>query len=232
MDTRKRLGNWSLYAAAAGATIAMAANADADIIHNSDPTLDLTVTGVPNSPNSKSFSIDGQTLSAFVDRLSTLGFRVNVAGIWNPSGDVKIASVNTGGLFFDKKYNLGQSILFTGIYGGGTMQKSSNNGVLGQWGPGVVTGFLGIELPGTHYGWIQVRLSNDGDLPNKLEVLDWAYNSVAGQAIRAGDYTPAQLPTDTPEPGTMGLAVLALGAAGLTAWRKRRDAVKTAEAAA
>jgi hypothetical protein len=212
--------------------MAMATNADADIIHNSNPALDVTVTGSNNNSEAASFSIDGQSLSAFVDRLSTLGFRVNVAGIWDPTSDVKIASVSTGGFFFDKKYNLGQSIHFTGNYGGGTMQKSSNNGVLGQWGPGVVTGFLGIELPGTHYGWVQVRLTNDGDLPNKLEILDWAYNSVAGEAIRAGDYTPAQLPTDTPEPGTLGLAVLALGAAGVTAWRKRRDAVKTAEAAA
>jgi PEP-CTERM motif-containing protein len=210
---KRIINNWSVYAAAAGATLAMAANADASIIYSGP--MDLTVTGSENNISSKTFKIDGDPIAAELNLFAEDGFRVNVAEVINFSSKVHFAGTNTGGLSFGKKYNLNQQISFAGAGGGGTLQKSSNNGVHGQWGPGIVTGFLGIELPGSDYGWIEVRVTNTGNLPTKEEILGWAYND-------AGTIEAGELPSPTPEPGTAGLALLALGSAGLIAWRRRR----------
>ena len=51
--------------------------------------------------------------------------------------------------------------------------------------------------------------------PNQLQILGWALDT-DGSAIQAGQTTA------TPEPGTFGLALLAAGAAGVLAWRKRK----------
>lgn len=79
---------------------------------------------------------------------------------------------------------------------------------------GATNAFLGmqVDVPGgsLHYGW--VRLSVDA---NNVVVHDMAIESDAGAPIRAGAGAAI------PEPGSLGL--LALGAAGLVAWRRRRS---------
>lgn len=73
--------------------------------------------------------------------------------------------------------------------------------------------YLGLSFPSggdTFYGWIRVTIDNAA---GTFVVNDWAYNTVAGEGILAGA---------TPEPGTLGL--LAAGAAGLAAVRRRKEA--------
>lgn len=81
----------------------------------------------------------------------------------------------------------------------------------GEW-VGATNAFLGmmVDVPDSspHFGW--VRLSVDDNLGIVLH--DFAIESESNQAILAG--------AGIPEPGSLGL--LALGAAGLLAWRKRR----------
>ena len=81
----------------------------------------------------------------------------------------------------------------------------------GDW-VGATNAFLGmmVDVPNSspHFGW--VRLSVDDNLGIVLH--DFAIESESNQAILAG--------AGIPEPGSLGL--LALGAAGLLAWRKRR----------
>jgi len=71
-----------------------------------------------------------------------------------------------------------------------------------------VTAFWGVqfEIDGNlHYGWVQVETL--GGIRTGGNVLDWAYNTIPGQPILAGQ---------VPEPGTISLLVL--GAVAI-AWR-------------
>jgi hypothetical protein len=83
----------------------------------------------------------------------------------------------------------------------------------GEW-PGATNAFLGmmVDVPNSspHFGW--VRLTVDDQLGVVLH--DYAIESEPNTAITAGAGT-------IPEPGSLGL--LALGAVGLAAWRKRRS---------
>lgn len=72
--------------------------------------------------------------------------------------------------------------------------------------------FVGFQFDvgaGTQFGWARVNM--DSGVPeNTFTVMDFAFAD-AGESIFAGQ---------VPEPGSLGL--LALGALGLTSWRKRR----------
>jgi MYXO-CTERM domain-containing protein len=76
-------------------------------------------------------------------------------------------------------------------------------------------------------GWLQVKVTLDGGFPTQLELISWAYNDAVGGAINAGQTTGGSA---TPEPGTEGLALLALGATGILALRKRRKELAVSNA--
>jgi hypothetical protein len=82
---------------------------------------------------------------------------------------------------------------------------------------GVPGAFIGLSFPigandlaHTHYGWVRVTIDNAA---GSFVINDWAYNTVAGEPIRAGQ---------VPEPTSLGM--LAAGAAGVAAMRRRRAA--------
>jgi hypothetical protein len=110
-----------------------------------------------------------------------------------------------------------------GIYGGyGQLHHQSSTNARGNFAPGQ-TGIVGLAI-GTganqHFGWIRLDFHNSaGGYPISITAIDWAYNTIAGQSINAGQQS---LPSSTPEPGTTSLALLAAGSAGVLAWRKSR----------
>jgi hypothetical protein len=117
----------------------------------------------------------------------------------------------------------GNSIGGTSLNTFGFLFRQSNGGALSNGGlfPLNETGFAGFQLPpsaGGGMGWLRAELiDRDGNgRPDELEIIDWAYNN-AGGGISAGEQ-PA------PEPGSAALALFALGAAGIQAWRRRRAA--------
>jgi hypothetical protein len=89
----------------------------------------------------------------------------------------------------------------------------------GSFGPGVVTGFVGFQLPNGDLGWLELRVSDTGSTgyPNHATVIDWAYNDVSGGSIAAGQTTSA-----VPEPSSLALGLLAAGALGLAALRRAK----------
>lgn len=73
--------------------------------------------------------------------------------------------------------------------------------------------YIGLSFPSgpnLFYGWVRVAIDQPA---GSFQVLEWAYNNVSGQGIRAGQI---------PEPTTLGM--LAAGSAGLLAMRRRRQA--------
>jgi hypothetical protein len=88
---------------------------------------------------------------------------------------------------------------------------------VGEW-VGAGTGYVGFRFnsgAGVQYGWVRVRMA--GDPENAFSVVDYAYAD-PGEPIRAGQKSSAEMVTDE---GSLGW--LALGAAGLLAWRKSRS---------
>ncbi|MBA4107595.1 MAG: hypothetical protein C0485_17805 [Pirellula sp.] len=79
----------------------------------------------------------------------------------------------------------------------------------------VTDAYVGLTFPSganTYYGWIRVDVNNAA---KTFLIKDWAYESQSGVGIKAGDGL-------VPEPATLGL--LACGAAGIAAMRRRRVA--------
>jgi MYXO-CTERM domain-containing protein len=83
-------------------------------------------------------------------------------------------------------------------------------------------GFGGFEISTANhkveYGWVRLAfIEGQGGLPVGIEALDWAYDP-SGAPVIAG-----QTSSPTPEPGTGALALLAAGAVGVSALRRRRQ---------
>jgi PEP-CTERM motif len=214
--------NWRVFAAAAGATLAMSANANAAIIHT---TLDTTLSLTPGQSviTSAVLHFGGATDTAHLRRI-TSGANYGLARI---SGNIQFATtgLRSAGPGFEAAKNfafgslIGPLVPVTG--GGATFlaKHTSSGGNYGAFRGSNGSGFLGFKTGGGDYGWLKVVVSDAGSptFPNELQVLDYAIDTT-GAPIAAGD-------TGVPEPGTSGLALLALGAAGILAWRHRRKEV-------
>lgn len=97
---------------------------------------------------------------------------------------------------------------------GGAPKATAGNFSTASTATGFGSGYIGVRFiipggpPTTHYGWINLAV----DHKNKsFTVFGWAYESAAN--------TPIHVPV-VPEPAS--LALLAMGAGGIVAWRKRK----------
>ena len=69
------------------------------------------------------------------------------------------------------------------------------------------TGYIGLQLCDagkTYFGWAQISTENSNNENASLTVHDWAYNTIAGQAIKAGQ-------DSIPEPNSMSLFTACAG---------------------
>jgi hypothetical protein len=132
-----------------------------------------------------------------------------------------------------KQFKSADSRMASYILTGGA-SKTYFRGLWANDGKGVKNRYLGFRfvLKGkVHYGWARVTIKFHGTKFNRPTgfLTGYAYETIPGKAILAGatngpdDAEPsAALSSHTPEPTTLG--ALALGAPGLSIWRRRESA--------
>ncbi len=222
---RSRTGNWPVYAAAAGSALAMTTSASASIISGV-----YTGTG-PNGG---------------VSVQPTAGNGSSVKGLLFPPGEINIkatagstfVALSVEGILplkifegplnsqYAKNFAAGANIsAAAGILAasGARIAKAFFSGssfgsfLAGQ--PGYVGFALDMGSGNIDYGWLKLEVTNSSGVPQILEALGYGIETTANTAIKAGDTGPGPVP----EPGTMALGVLAAGAAGVVALRRRRQ---------
>jgi hypothetical protein len=211
--------NWQVYAAAAGAAVAMATNAQAGVVYG---TVGKTVTiSGASSRKQGTFQLPIHGGMGHVTENIALGHSAST-GYAKITGAIQFATVNgKNGSGARSAKDFAQSALvgpLIPVTGGGAtfLAKHFSNGtVVGQF-QGVRTGFLGFNTVFGDYGWLRIKVSDTGSpgFANSINVIDYAYDTT-------GASIPAGLGSPTPEPGTTALSLLALGAAGILAYRRR-----------
>lgn len=245
-----RLGNWPVYAAATGAALASGTSAAAGIIHGFAnvgftgitanaavaPGSAYTHVGFGNSIGNSYINYWAPSLYAWHTN-ALPSFRRGAVGISSCSCLINFfddVPVGPGPLMLHR-FNSGEM-----ISGGGTpflvpigyLAARCEEGTatvprcggtpsfdLQPWTEDVY-GFAGFRTQTNLYGWIRLKWNSDDGYPTSITALDWAIED-SGLPIQAGD-------TGVPEPGTLSMAFLAAGAAGILAWRKRRNAAAKA----
>jgi len=208
------------YSLAAGTVLLGAAGVNATVHHT-----DLGA-GVVLDADGETLDIDfdggGSEFTIF---FGTVSYRVNVDfgsanASWrggNGFGTGGTAAAGAVALDFGNNVNSGAQWGHESIHE--TTSTYGNMAFDTSWGTGTGGSFLGtsgkylgvrFDISGnTHYGWIQVNVPG-GTFPTSATITGYAYEDIADKQITAGAI---------PEPGS--LALLALGAAGLAAWRKK-----------
>ncbi len=222
---RINTSRWAIYATAGAATALGCAPADANIIYSGP--VNHHFDAPPGGSSVAAFPLDqpGRSLFGVFDRsdrgkngaaeifiFASAGGAASIAGfVANPLVLFKYAS----------KLSFGQSVNtrpFVSGYGRMALfpEPVEGLGYNAQWlDPG--TGFVGFRFnggSGLQYGW--ARINADGQPGNSFTLIDYAFAG-PGERITAGQTTTASVPESG---GSLGL--LALGCAGLLAWRTLR----------
>lgn len=243
----ERLGSWPVYAAAAGSALALGTSAAASIIYSGIQNFTVSVTaGYPGARSTSDYFTVGPNfaypyLRAF--HYYSGGYRLGGVGIRQ--------SCACGTEFFGLPFNpdvenyplknlaFGQLISDGLATGPGSTQLNSMGFLAfrceastpascsggpalfesNPWGKSGATGFAGFKTAGGNFGWIRLLWNASNGFPNSITAVDWAIED-SGAGILAGATSAAAVP----EPGTLSMALLAAGAAGIAAWRKRRAA--------
>jgi hypothetical protein len=217
----------SMLATVAGSALALATNANAAIIYSGPQN--ITVSRPAGSGVSQAgFAVGGASWRVWASNFNAgTNNQARAALIRFAAGErfmnASSTLINAKKLASGAVISAGQAFWSGG--GGADLRRKNNNAPLyGQFLNSSI-GFVGIKfkISGSyHFGWIRAHANIGPSNAVSASVIDWAYNDVAGASIKAGEGI-------APEPSTTAMALLAAGAAGVLAWRKRR---KRAEAAA
>jgi hypothetical protein len=214
----RRLRQGAAYASAAGAALAGASAAEADIVWSGLVNHTVSING--NSPSTAqliNFDIaPGIQLFASLSRYAYYSsFVSQFARIYRAGSSLGFA----GGDFSPVAYDADDP--FNGPFNAGNVNIAHPNGGFNVANGEVFVGFQ-LNLDGLQKGWLRMSW---GDLtgdnrPDTITVHEWAYAG-NGEAILAGDRGLAAVP----EAGAAALVgLVASGAVGVVALKKRRKA--------
>ena len=220
--TKVSHSRWVAYATAGAATALAGSNSLEAAIHYSGLVNEVFP---PNVDKVKTFQLD-QPGDYFTLSHSThaRGAKVRIVGIAS-AGAREFMYIED---FFASKLHRGQTISPVFFERSFRYLGMAFDCDLGAWlDPGI--GFIGFGFnsgAGTQYGWARVKMAGC-DRNNGFILIDYAYAD-PGERIRAGQGIPrggeeGQDMSDEQGPVEGCLGWLALGAAGLLTWRKRRS---------
>jgi hypothetical protein len=211
-------GRWAAYATAGVASSFISANSAEATIHYSGPIhrysgwyftksfrfqLDQPGDSIRLRHYVTAFTTSGSAHFG-VDGVAGKGF----AGFYCPSNPrVGVVSKLNRGAFISRRPFLAKT--------SGVLGQSIHPSCPGQFEDGDL-GFIAFKFnggSGDQYGWVRIQL----DFRSSFWIVDYAYAD-PGEPIRAGQTSSNEM---VPEEGSLG--ALALGAAGLLAWRKSRS---------
>lgn len=193
------------YSLAAGAAASVAGTADAAISYSGVQDIAIGQFGA------QSLNFDGDAYNDVL--LKNYVFGGNYQGVLVNFAPGKVVGFNAGlnyasalsaGVLVDAASTSGGPFVASMAYGASNPNAQFNN---------ANGSFLGVAFPiggVNHYGWVRVTIDNAA---GSFVINDWAYNTVAGAGITTGQ---------VPEPTSLGM--LAAGAAGVAAMRRRRAA--------
>lgn len=241
-DRRSR--NWLIYSAAVGSALAMGTDAGAQIMTFSGPPLTLTgglgnFNYEPFAAGPAAFELFGAQFPSYSSAAVGLVAAGNAGILLNGSGGVRKlssgAKISSGaGNFVGGRHNVKLATSFGGQSG------TFAAGVPAFAGFEFNTATISAVTPELHYGWLKLEYlgsafptticipsctASTGLSSAGTTVIYGAYNAVAGQAINAGQTSDSG--GATPEPASTALSLLAIGAAGVLAWRRTRAALNT-----
>jgi hypothetical protein len=241
---KRHTSNWQLYATVTGSALAMASSASASVIWGGGPISTPTLSNVAASTTTGGGhgTLRNIQLKTIHGANAGTGFSFGVeqhlfaTGMQTGSAFLKNSAANMGFLFTDaremvKKLGANGKISALSAFaasafeGGAPKLASSCTGpgcIFGRegWTPSAF-GFAGFQFEANghpDYGWIELKytLGSNG-LADAVTVEAWAYDNT-GASIKAGQIVGSS----TPEPSTVAMAMLAAGAAGVAALRRRR----------
>lgn len=204
---------WAAYATAGAATAIAGVNtAEADIHYSG--TLNVPVPFGESSTHS--FNLDNGAVLRFIN-ISTSSHGVALFRLQGASVSNMFAGSAVGAFRYPSNLASGANIAaspFAAFNGAFFATLAYGNGYAHSKFLDPGTGFIGFRFnggSGIEYGWARVTM--DGAPENGFTIVDYAWGDT-GTPITAGQ---------VPEPASLGL--LAVGAAGLLVWRKRRAKV-------
>ncbi len=205
---KNHLASWKNYALAGGASLAAGTSADAQIVHT---VVNQSLTG-NNATSSFKFSINGHNVFLKATGIQ-FGRTANGPALNYANG----SAIN--GTRGDANATAGLRAVFHEANGRWITDGNFGAVANATHRAATVQGYLGFQTQGANHdkGWIHVEVgpSTNGKAGVAFTVLDYAYNS-SGGPINAGQTS------SVPEPGTMALALMAAGAAGIASIRRAR----------
>lgn len=208
--TASQLARCTAYTLAAGAAAGMGvADTDAAVVYSGIQNISISQFG------SQQINLDGDAYNDVLLKNYVFGggnyqgayvnfFPGKLVGTNNPFPAIDYASALGAGELIDSTSTFGGPFQGSLAYGGVNPNAEFNT---------AAGAFLGLEFPiggVSHFGWVRVTINNAA---GSFVVNDWAYESTPGEGLLAGE---------VPEPTSLGL--LAAGALGLAAMRRRNAA--------
>ena len=216
---------WLAYATAGIASaFGLSASAEAEIHYSGNVSIQLTGNAQASLPLTNGASLVFQNIFGGTTFLQHFHFLMkgvisgSARGYFPHSGFFNVSNLPPR-----ENVSAGEFFSVAGKPGIGVLISFWSDGAFAPPEFGRIQGFVGFRFNtgnGTQYGWARIQ-TGDGNNHRIHDVIkDYAWGDV-GDRIRTGQKSSAGNMVDTvTESGSVGL--LALGAAGLVAWRKRR----------